>query len=479
MQLYKYISPIDKKAILVYLLAVFRLFGMTMIAPLVMSLVFMELTYSWTFGALAAIFYLLGYFGSKWLKYGKELELKEALAVTALSYLLFGLAGAIPFLYVTPFINGFFEAMSGFTTTGLTVVNVADLPKALLFFRSYSQWIGGAGIIILSLAILLRPGQAAFKLYSIEFGQENIVGSVIATARVVAKIYLLLTLLGFLAFIASGMGIFDGLLHVMSTLSTGGFSPYHESIGHYNSLSTHLVVIVFMLVGAISFPLYYIARVGGIRRFFRDIQLRYLVTVSLLAALLFLISFSLRPGNVVAGLFQAVTSITTTGFNTVETVTLPDSAKMLTIVLMIIGGGTGSTAGGIKLFRFIILIGLLRWLILRPMLPEEAKVPIKYGNLGVTEGELRMVFGFLLLYLGVLLVSTLLFLYLGYSSSFTAALFEVASAEGTVGLSVGVTSSSLPAPAKLILIFDMWVGRLEIIPVLIMLYPRIWAKLRR
>jgi len=473
----RYISPIDWRTVGGQLLAALRLLGAVLALPLVISLIFKEFAYSWIFGGLALGLFLGGYLGTRRLSQAQELELKEALVITALAYLLFALVGAIPFLRETTFINGLFEALSGFTTTGLSVVGPTRIPKTLLFFRSYAQWIGGAGIIVLSLAILLRPGQAAFRLYATEFGQENIVGSVIATARVVLRIYLILTLLNYVAFLAVGMGPFAALLHALSTISTGGFSAWSDSIGHYRSMAVNLVTTLFMWIGATSFPLWYLARAKGPKKPLADRQLHYLLGLSLFGGFFLMIGFGLVARNVVPGLFQAVTALTTTGFNISDQEQLSAGAKLVTIILMIIGGATGSTAGGIKLFRLIVLVGLLRWLFLRPLLPLEAKIPIKYGESGVSDRELKAIAGFILLYLTILIIAALILMLCGYD--FADALFEAASAQGTVGLSVGITSPTMPTLAKLALMLLMWLGRLEIAPVLIALYPGIWFKLRK
>ncbi|MFQ6117406.1 MAG: TrkH family potassium uptake protein [Candidatus Bipolaricaulia bacterium] len=473
----RYISPIDWRTVGVQLLAALRLLGAVLALPLIISLIFKEFTYSWIFGALALGLFLGGYLGTRRLSSSQGLELKEALVVTALAYLLFALVGALPLLREASFINGLFEALSGFTTTGLSVVDPARLPKTLLFFRSYMQWIGGAGIIVLSLAILLRPGGTAFRLYSAEFGEENLVGSVVATARIVLRVYLILSALNYIAYIAVGMGPFDALLNALSTISTGGFSPWQGSIGHYQSTPIDLVTIIFMWIGAISFPLWYLARREGVKRFLADRQVHYLLGLSALGGLLLLLGSGFAARNIVPGLFQAATALSTTGFAVTDQRGLSAGARLVTIVLMIIGGATGSTAGGIKLFRLIILLRLLRWLFLRPLLPEEAKLPIKYGGGGVSDRELKAIAAFVLLYLAILIIAALILMLSGYG--FADALFEAASAQGTVGLSVGITSKAMPTLAKLVLMLLMWLGRLEIIPVLIALYPGIWFKLRR
>ena len=473
MKLSEHIGTVHKRSVLLHLCGSTALLGAFMLVPLAVSLLFGELTYSYVFAGISGGSLLFGL--SLWNAFSpRELELIDAIVITALVYLLFSLVGAIPFLPVKSFFDAWLEAMSGFTTTGLSVMNEAEIARTLLFYRAYTQWIGGMGIIIVSLAILLRPGKAAFKLYSAEFGERNIMGSVEATAKVVIRIYLGLTVIGFVAYLLAGMGPFDGLIHILTTIPTGGFSAFPTSIGHYNDPIVSLTVCLFMILGAISFPLYYETLKGGAKVFLEDSQVRGLLVLTLSFSILFLLSFGIQFTSLVPALFQSVTSITTTGFNTVPTAGLSEPDKLLTTVLMVIGGGTGSTAGGIKVFRFLILLGFIRITFFRTLLPREAKVPFRFGALKVDEREAEGVAAFFVLYLFILISSTLGMMWLE-GSLFTDTLFEIASAEGTVGLSVGLTGSSLTVGSKLILIVNMWLGRLEIIPVMVALYPASWA----
>jgi trk system potassium uptake protein TrkH len=474
MQLARYIAPLDIRAVLIHLAAVLRLLGAILTVPLLVALVARELEQSAIFGGLALAVWLCGWAGVR----GKrpDLELREALVVTALSYLVFGLVSALAFLPVAPFIDGFFEAMSGFTTTGLSVLDVERLPKSLLFFRAYTQWVGGAGIIVLSLVILLGPGKAALQLYASESSVENLVGSVLITTRIVMKIYLLLTVLGLVVFVAAGMDPFDAILHVMATLSTGGFSPYTESIGHYDG-AVRLAVTLFMVLGAVSFPLYYYARIEGPRRFLQDLQVRYLIAIAATATLLLCGFSDWSTDRFLNALFEATSALTTTGFSLDGAESGADRQKFVTILLMTVGGTTGSTAGGIKLLRCIVILKLVAWLNARILLPQEAKVAITYGGAPVSETEIRQICGVVLLYLALACFSALIFVFAGFGVP--DAMFESASALGTVGLSTGITSSGLPFGLKLLLIFDMWAGRLEILPVLIVLNPILWVRRRR
>jgi trk system potassium uptake protein TrkH len=474
----KYIKPIDFKLVFFYLAELIGVLGIILIAPFMASLFFREFSMSLLLGLMVLVFYAIGFAGKKFHQvYRRKPALRDALVVTALVYLLYSLLGGLAFILVPEhgYIDGVFEIMSGLTTTGLTMYNPEILPKTLVFLRSYSQWLGGLGIIIISLALLFRPGGAPFKLYTSEFGEENIVGSVVKTSRTVIKIYAVLTACGFIGFLAAGMGLYDGLIHIMSAISTGGFSAFSDSIGHYGNPIISMTVCLVMFLGAVSFPLYYKVTKRGLSDLFKDVQVRTLFIIIILSSALFFLSFGFYYKNVVPAIFQSVTSITTTGFNTVDITGLSDKSKYITILLMIAGGSMSSTAGGIKILRLIVLLGALRWLVWKNSLPEESKICLKVAGVQITSNTLSVVMGLVTAYMLILFFSTIALMYIE-DFSFVDSFFEVASAQGTVGLSVGITRPNMHVLAKILFIFDMWVGRLEIIPVLILLSPMTWFK---
>ncbi|MGC9529878.1 MAG: TrkH family potassium uptake protein [Candidatus Bipolaricaulaceae bacterium] len=393
----------------------------------------------------------------------RQLSADEALPLTAFGYLLFSLLGAIPFLGAGSFLDGWFEAMSGITTTGLSVFVPESLPRSLVLFRALYQWVGGAGIVVISLALLRPPGRTALALYGAEYGQQNLAGNVRHTARRVAFVYLSLTAAGLVTFWAVGMTPFDAVCHVLATLSTGGFSPHSGSIGHYTSPALQAAVTVFMLCGAVSLPLFWLVGVGKARRTLGDRQLWALVATSLLIG--GLVAGVL--GSAGAGLFQGVSAVTTTGFSSVPTQELPGAARWALILGMVAGGCGGSTAGGIKLFRLLAMLAMVRWLFSRARLPQEAQVPFRIAGERFAGDEVQGIAAYVITYLGVLVAATLALVYSGYDLS--AALFEAASAQGTVGLSVGVTSGAAPVGVKLLLVSLMWMGRLEVVPVILLL----------
>jgi trk system potassium uptake protein TrkH len=466
----RFIPSLDTRSVRYYFAALLQLLAVVLAPPLLASVLARDFFYTAIFTGLILLVWSLGFLGRRGPT--PALALREALVVTALAYLTFALVGTVPFLPLASFWDGFFESMSGFTTTGLSVLELTTLPSSLLFFRAYSQWIGGAGIIILSLAVLIGPGRAAFRLYASEFGEEHLVGNVVATARVVVTVYGILTLLAFAAFVAAGMSAFDGLLHALATISTGGFSPRAEGIAAYDSELVAGAVTLFMLLGAVSFPLYYFAWRSGWRRFVGDIQVRYLVVMVAAGALLLFALANWDLAALPSTLFHLASAISTTGFSVSDPAAWPAATTLLVIGLMVIGGSAGSTAGGIKLLRLAVLGRVASWSVLRTLLPEEATLPVKVDGETVNDLEIRQTVSLFGIYVATAFASALLLVMAGFSIQ--EGLFESVSALSTVGLSVGVTSAELPVWAKLTLCLTMWAGRLEILPILVLLHPGNW-----
>lgn len=476
MKLLNYIRPMNFSTAFGNLALTLRMFGFILLVPLIVSLVSREFTYTFLFAVLAFASYLVGFFG----KYFGESDMtgKDALVVTALSYLIYSLIGACAYLPISSYVDGFFESMSGFTTTGLTVINPEIMPATLLFFRSYSQWIGGAGIMILSLIVLVGPGRNAFKLYTAEYGEQNLLGDVKATARIVMAVYMSITVLGFVVFKLTGISYFESLLTILTTVSTGGFSSYQSSLGYYYSNNFFIAaVIFFMFLGAIGFPTYYLLLKKKFGKTIIDVQIRYLLIIAAVASLFMIIAWQWRPEKLLSAIFTSVTSLTTTGFSLSPTSDWPSEVKLISIILMIIGGSSGSTAGGLKLFRFVLMLKLVKWFFNRMLLPREARLPLKIGDLNIEQGTIRHVLTFLFLYIMFILLTTITLSFYGHKT--VDSLFEATSALGTVGLSTGITSAELPVIPKLLLAINMWAGRLEILSVLILFYPPLWIPKRR
>ncbi|KPK17336.1 MAG: hypothetical protein AMJ62_01380 [Myxococcales bacterium SG8_38] len=476
MSLRDYLTPLDLAAILGQLAGLIRMMGGLLLAPAAVGWVSGEFVVAGLLSGLSVLALGLGHWGRALL--ARELAAREAFLVTALAYPIFSIAGGVAFLPVAPFIDGFFESMSGFTTTGLSVVPIEDMPRTLRFLRSYMQWIGGAGIVILTVALLsaTRPAGFRFRLYGSGSEDERIAGSVRSTARDLLKIYALLTGAVCSALVVVGVPIEDAVLHGLATVSTGGFSPHAASIGLYvNEPLVLIVTMAGMLLGATSFSNY--QRIARRRKSQnqeteRDPQILALAIVVLAGApLLFVLE-----GRGWHAAFDTVSAITTTGFSLDDPAGWSPTRKFFTTLWMIIGGSTGSTAGGLKIMRFLVLLTLMRWTIHRLMLPAEARIALKYAGTPIEAEPLRHLLGFIVAYLALLLAGSAALVFAGFNPG--DALFESASAVGTVGLSCGITDATLPAWLKLVLSFQMWAGRLEVIPVLVVFYPATW-KLRR
>jgi trk system potassium uptake protein TrkH len=458
----RFITPPDFSVLLTHLGGLLKLFGVLTAPPLLVSMAHGEFGRVLVFAGVAAGSFAVGWLLAKMNR--RELELKEALILVALGYLLYAFFGALLFLGHESFVDGFFEAMSGFSTTGLTVVDLETLPKSLLFFRAWSQWIGGAGIAVLTIAVLTIPGRASLQLFEAGGAGESLIGNVKKTARVVTAVYGILTGVCFFSYLFCGMPAYEGLLVAMATVSTGGFVPFPESAAFEWSAAVRAAVSVFMILGAVGLPSFYWLAKEGPARLMRDRQ------VHLLAALLFfsfLASLAL-PGESGNGerFFHIASALSTTGLNVSSTGDWNEGFRFLVIVLMFAGGATGSTAGGIKLIRILILTKLAIRGIDRLLLPREAEVPLKVGGKALGQIEINTLIAFVTFYAGIFLVSSLLLMFHGYSLSESC--FESASALGTAGLTSGMTGPELPVTAKFVLIFDMWAGRVEILPVAIL-----------
>jgi trk system potassium uptake protein TrkH len=419
-----------------------------------------------------------------------EARLKHGLLIAAMGWLLVAAVGALPFHFVSlrlgggtlyPYAdmaNAFFESVSGFTGTGLTMSLRPDLlPHSLQWWRSFTEWIGGMGVIVLMLTLIAGPGASAVSLYFAEARGEKIHPSVVSTVRTMWWIFALYTFAAAVALWGAGMPPWEAVNHAMTGLSTGGFSVWPDSIGHYGSLAIELILLVVMTAGAVSFAVHYQAMQRGLRAFWRDVQTRWLIALLLAGVALLglenLSVYGLGQAYRTAA-FQYVSAMTCTGFGTVNLAGWTDGGKLLLALAMVLGGAAGSTAGGIKVIRLVLLAKGVSWRFRKIVSPATALVPLRLGGTVLSEGEasrrLEEAAVLAFLWLGFLGLGIAVLLHT-VPDSFKLAdvIFEVASAQGNVGLSTGITHPEMATLAKLSLSFNMWVGRLEIIPVLMLI----------
>ncbi|MBP2132664.1 trk system potassium uptake protein TrkH [Methanomicrobium sp. W14] len=474
--MYELASPVRLKVIMKYLSQVLIGAAFVIFIPFLAAAFSGETFVAAIYLLITAVIFLAGFVINKILP-EDEMERKEAVIIVALVFPLLALICTYPLTLLTDisFTDAFFEAVSGVTTTGLSVSpqNPGDL---FLFMRSWLQWIGGIGILVIALITFSNPGASAYRLYSVNTGDRKLRPTVFATAKVIISLYVILTLISFVLLLAGGMPVFDALCHSMSSVSTGGFSTSGESVSGFPGYFLPLIVTVSCILGAINFGLYP-SSLENIRNLFSDIQIKYFFAIGIFGSVVLLItlgnSYSFDE-SISVSFFQAFSALTTSGFSTVDTGSLPDVSKVVISALMWAGGCMGSTAGGIKIIRLIILLKIIQLVYIRFFLPKEALTPLKIGSESIDPEIVYNTITVFLLYFIVIFVSAFIFMIYGFNP--VDSLFEVSSALGTVGLSCGITCAGMPVFLKVVLIFDMLLGRIEIIPLFILLLPRTWIK---
>ncbi len=417
-----------------------------------------------------------------------ELRVRDSFAVVAIGWLLASAFGALPFLlsgYMPSFADAFFESMSGFTATGASIlVRVEDLPHGLLFWRSLTHWLGGIGIIILSLAILPMIGVGGTQLYKVEMPgpmPDKLAPRVQETAKTLWGVYVILSALEAVLLLGGGLNLHEALCQTFGTMATGGFSTRTASIAGFNSLFVESVVIVFMLLAGTNFSLHYHCLRGRIADYWKSEEFRfYLGIVAVFAALLAVnnvLAGTYRAGEAVRhSAFQAVSITTTTGFTTADFGSWSSSAQLILLFLMFIGGCAGSTGGSIKVLRAVIILkqGLAE---LKKLLHPRAVIPVRIDGKSVPPGVVINILGFMFLYLGLLVLSTLAMTLMGLDlvtafSSVTASIGNIGPGLGGVGPAANY--AHIPLAGKWLLSFCMLAGRLEIYTVLVLFTRDFW-----
>lgn len=417
-----------------------------------------------------------------------EILVKDSFVVVTLGWLLASAFGALPFLLsgaVPSFADAFFESMSGFTTTGATIlVRVEDLPHGLLFWRSLTHWLGGMGIIVLSLAVLPMIGVGGTQLFKAEIPGptlDKIAPRVRRTATTLWGVYLLLTVLETILLLAAGLNVHEALCQSFGTLATGGFSTRTASIAGFNSLFVEAVVVVFMLAAGTNFTLHYHGLRGKPSAYWKSEEFRfYLGVLAVFSAFLaadIALTGTARAGEAVRqSVFQAVSITTTTGYTTADFGSWSSSAQLILLLLMFVGGCAGSTGGGLKVMRVLVLfkLGLAE---MRRALHPRAVLPVRIDGRAVSPDIIVNILGFMIVYLGLLVLSTTAMTLMGLD--LVTAFSSVVASIGNIGPGLGGVGPAanfqhIPAAGKWILSLCMLAGRLEIYTLLVLFTRDFW-----
>ena len=399
-----------------------------------------------------------------------RLRLKHGMIISALAWLWAAIICGLAMYLITQhsFIDAVFESMSALTGSGVTLyANVEVLPHSILFFRAFQQWIGGLGIIVMIIAILTRPGTASSRLYESEAREERLKPSVKATLEQTIKIYVIYTVFGIALYLIAGMPPFDALCNTFSIISTGGMSIKNANIGYYQSDVIYFITMVLMILGATSFLVHYKVIKSRGKSLIQDLQFKVMISVIAIVTMMLYFTSNIVPMEI---LFTVVSAITTTGASIQSSAALagwPTFVLICLMTLMMIGGSSGSTVGAIKLTRVIIFFKGIYKHIREIMSPEGRVIPIKMVNTRVSDKAVSDSGNYITLYLICIIITWALFCLYGHDPFYS--LFDTISMQSNVGLSTGIITPAVETPLKIVGMFNMWTGRLEIYPVLITL----------
>ncbi len=464
------------RAILGYTGFMAAIAGITILFPLIALIAYpQEAKLAWGFLIPGLFLVLIGLL--LWCK-GKDsstsLSVQDGSIIVILSWIIAIAVGTIPFVAVGDLnlTQAVFESTSGWTTTGLSVIDVSQTSYLILLYRSTTQLVGGAGFAIVALSAIIAP--TGIGIATAEGRSEQLVPNVRRSAKLVLNIYTGYVAVGIVALKLAGMNWFDAVNHAFSVLSTGGFSTRTSSLGYWDNPALEAVTIVLMLLGTLNFLTSYLLLTGKFSAVIRNSELKlqaFLIPLGITILWLGVTSkldLALNKALRIA-LFETITALSTSGFSTISYTNWNSIGWLVLIVLMLIGGGTGATAGGIKQFRVYALYRGVVWEVRRRLLPKDAitEPDIWQGETQhfLSDRQLRQISMFVFLYLGVYLIGSGIIA--AYGHSLAESLFEYASALSTVGLSVGITSPHAPVGLLWTEIIGMFLGRLEFFPVFV------------
>jgi trk system potassium uptake protein TrkH len=464
--------------------------GLTMIVPILFSLYYRDgdlhaliqsSLITTTTGGLLFLFFR---------KVVREISHKEGFVIVALGWVSAAFFGSLPYLLSGVFPNlaeAYFESMSGFTTTGATVLPAMEAaPRGILFWRSLTHWLGGMGIIVLSIAILPLLGVGGMQLFRAEVPgpvADKLRPRIAETAKILWQVYMLISAVETILLMAGGMTLFEALCHTFGTMATGGFSTRSVSIGAYNSAYYDGVITIFMILAGTNFALHYQTLTGDWRSLVRNSEVRFYWillggSMALVTLVLRLETYDTLKMAFRYATFQVTSIMTTTGYTTADFERWPSFVQYLLVLLMFIGGSAGSTGGGMKCMRILLLLKQGYRELIRLVHPHGI-IPVRLGSRAVSGEIMNAVWGFFFLFMLIFVLASVAMALLGLD--IISAFVSVAATMNNIGPGLGVVGPmdnyrSIPYLGKWILIFCMLVGRLELYTVIVLLVPEFWKR---
>ena len=419
----------------------------------------------------------------------KDIYAREGFVITALSWIVLSFFGAMPFYFsktIPSFIDSFFETVSGFTTTGASILTVIEgLPLSILFWRSFTHWIGGMGVLVFLLAIIPMGGDRSMYIMKAE-APGPLVGKLVpkvkSTAKLLYLIYIFLTIAEMIFLIAGGMPLFDSIVSAFSTAGTGGYSIKNASIAAYNSAYIEYIIAIFMMIFGINFNLFYLLLMKDFINILKNEELKYYLGIIITATVLITLNIASMYDSIEQAfrnaLFQVISLITTTGFITANFELWPEFSKTILIVIVMIGACGGSTGGGLKVSRLVIVLKMITQELKRMVHPRSINI-IKLDGMKIEQETVDSVTSFFVIYVFLIFGSFIIISIDNFD--FTTSLTAVMTCVGNVGPGLGgvgpVENFSIFSPfVKMVLCMDMLLGRLEIFPLVMLFSPAVWKK---
>lgn len=442
-----------------------------------------------TFGIPLAITVLVASIFSFFFKRrDEEWDLKEGFFIVAMGWLIAAVFYSFPYMLEgVPPINALFESMSGVTATGATALTeIESHTKSLLFWRSMTQWLGGMGIIMLFIAILPKLGIAGRQMFRAEvpgLQEEQLRPRIRETAKILWLVYIILSVVELTILLIAGLSFFDAITHTFTSISCSGFSPYSDSIAAFSDPLVEGIIMVFMFLGGANFALHYKTIYSDKKSLIKDQEFKFYLSIIVigtlvLAYVLFRTEVYSLPDAFRYSSFHVISILTTTGYATVDFNIWPDSSRFILFILMFIGGCAGSTSGGLKVVRFLLLLKYTQKVLFKVIHPK-AIVPIRFNNKTVPEDIIHSIVSFMIIYFLIFFASSTLLALMGMD--FVTSLSASIATLGNVGPGLGLVGpmanfDAIPDPGKLILIANMWIGRLEVFTVIVLLTPAFWKR---